>query len=476
MKMSFVPDFVTPFYASMSPINEDPSLAMDLTLAIVELFYNTKGNIEKKLGDLANIAIGYWPFYIVPINDNNAYLLEGKGLYNEKIKTRIDPTKIPMLSTFVDEGTIERFIGSIDKFVSKCEGFSGFDREEKKIDGLVPTGAFQNYFVNLFKNAKPLYFDTWFALNPGISETAVKYAHEEILKIFDDEPIEIMKKQQEALDELCEKWIAKIDDMLTNQEQDPVQSLKNKGAWQFPELAGPVDGMIEQLQGQVNSIRSAGRDEQVKESINLADQAIATDRDIDGALDDFRKNLKNLDDKITQERNDIDSDRKTWQSDIDSIRKIQERMRQAVKGFEDQEATFRSQFLEGRTVAFKSDKVVTCGLPTFLFNFLRKGKQETTVLAPIILDEVSTFHKSPFQEPKGYNDYEKMITEWFLKPQNAFEVQNNIKRADVFSLPNLKIDISNGFDHLLDIGYLDKKKHSEIRDQELHKLFVPGKT
>ncbi|HME55595.1 MAG TPA: hypothetical protein VKM55_25540 [Candidatus Lokiarchaeia archaeon] len=460
----------------MSPLNEEPSLAMDMTLAIVELYFDTKGNIEKKLGDLANVAIGYWPFYIVPINDNNAYLLEGKGLYSEKIKTRIDPTKIPVLSTFVDEGSVDRFLVSIDKFVSKSEGFSGFDREEKKIDGLIPTSAFQNYFVHLFKNSRALYFDTWFALDPSISETAVKYAHEEMLKIFDDEPIEIMKKQQEGLDELCEKWVAKLDDMLTNQEQDPVQSLKNKGAWQFPELAGPVDSMIEKLKSQISDIRSAGRDEQVKESINLADQAIATTGDIDGALEDFRKNLKNLDDKITQERNGIDSDRKSWQNDIDSIRKIQERMRQAVKGFEDQEATYRSQFLEGRTIAFKTDKVVTCGLPSFLFNFLRKGKQETTVLAPVILDEVSTFRKTPFQEPKGYNDYEKLIEGWFTKPQNAYEVQNSIKRADIFSLPNLKIDISNGFDHLLDVGYLDKKKHNEIRNQELHKLFTPGKT
>jgi len=255
-----------------------------------------------------------------------------------------------------------------------------------------------------------------------------------------------------------------------------VQSLKNKGAWQFPELAGPVDGMIEKLQGIVGEIRSAGRDEQVKESINLVDQAIGVNGEIDGGLEEFRKNLKALDDKITQEKNSIDSDRRTWQGQIDSIHKIQERMRQAVKGFEDQEATMRNQFLENRTIAFKTDKVVTCGLPSFLMNFLKKGKQETNVMAPIILDEVSTFHKSPFQAPKGFNEYEKAIDNWFLKPQNAYEVQNSIKRADVFSLPNLKIDVSNGFDHLLEIGYLDKKKHGEIRDQELHKLFTPGKT
>jgi hypothetical protein len=460
----------------MSPTNEEPTLAMDMTLAIVKLYFDTKGNIEKKLGDLANIAIGYWPFYIVPINDNNAYLLEGKGLYSEKIQTRIDPTKIPILSTFLDEGTNDRFIGSIDKFVSKCEGYSGFPRDEKKIDGLIPTAAFQNYFVHLAKNAKKLYFDTWFALTPGISETAVKYAHEEMLKIFDDEPIEAMKKQQELLDELCDKWVAKLEDQLATQEQDPVQSLKNKGGWQFPELAGPVDSMIEKLQGQINDIRSTGKDEMVKESINLADQAIATTGDIDSALSDYRKSLKTLDDKINQEKSTIESDRKTWQSNIDSIRKIQERMRQAVKGFEDQENVFRSQFLENRTIAFKTDKVVTCGLPAFLLNFLKKGKQETTVMAPIILDEVSTFHKSPFKEPKGFGDYQKAIESWFLKPQNSYEVQNDIKKADIFSLPNIKIDVSNGIDHMLDLGYLDKKKHNEIRNEELHKLLTPGKT
>nr|MDO8110079.1 hypothetical protein [Candidatus Sigynarchaeota archaeon] len=470
-----VNDYVTTFFATSTPgTDKEPTIAMDLTLVIVKLYLQTNGNIEKKMGDLANIAVGYWPFYLVPINSNNAYLLEGRGLYTEKIQTRVIPTKIPAISQFLDEGSIDRFIGSIDKFVAKMEGFKNFERDEKKIDGLIPVSAFLNYFVNFFKDIKKPYMDCSWSVDPSISDTAVKYAHEEILKIFDDEPIDLVKNQQAELDKLCEKWVGKLDTMIKEQEQDPVQSLKNKGEWMFPELAGPADSMLENLRGSIKEIRATSKNEDVKASINLADQAINTNSEIAKALDDYRNNLKNIDDKIAQEKSSIDSERKYWQDSIDGIRRIQERMRQAAKGFEDQENILRKKFLEERTISFKTNKVATCGMPVYLLNFLKKGKQETTVMAPIILEEVRTFHKNPYKEPKGFSDFEKWVTESFLKTQNAFDVQQNIKKQDIFTLPDLQIKVSNGIDDMLDLGYLDKKKHREIRDEELHNLFKKG--
>nr|MDO8084731.1 hypothetical protein [Candidatus Sigynarchaeum springense] len=469
-------DYVTPFYASTTPgtDTEQGSLAMDLTMVIVKLYFETKGNIEKKLGDIANIAVGYWPFYIVPINANNAYILEGKGLFSEKIRTRVLMTKLPAIGSFLDEGTIDRFIGSMDKFVAKCEGYQGFEREEKKIDGLIPVSAFQSYFMYFFKNIKKPYLDTSFSESPSMSETAVKYMHDEILKIFDDEPINFVKQQHGEFDKLCKKWIAKIEALIADQVQDPVESLKMKGEWLYPELASPVDQTIDMLKGQVKEIRASAKNEDVKASITLADQAINSSKEIANALDDYRRNLKNLDDKIAAEKNRIESDRKYWQDSIEAIRRLQERMLQAAKGFEEQEAVLRSKFLEERTISFKSGKVVTCGMPDFLINFLKKGKQETRVLAPVILEEVSLFHKNPFKDPKGFGDFEKWTSEYFTKAQNAFEVQQNIKKQDVFTLPNLKIDVSNGIDRMLDLGYLDKKKHGEIRDDELHNIFTKG--
>jgi hypothetical protein len=469
-------DFVSPFYAATSPgtDTEQGSLAMDLTMVIVKLYFETKGNIEKKLGDVANIAVGYWPFYIVPINANNAYILEGRGLYSEKIRTRVLQTKLPVLSSFLDEGTTDRFVGSMDKFVGRCEGYQGFEREEKKIDGLIPVSAFQNYFVYYFKNIKKPYLDTSFSEAPSMSDTAVKYMHDEILKIFDDEPITFMKQQHVLFDNLCKKWVAKLDEMIKEQIQDPVESLKTKGEWLYPELAGPVDQSLDTLKGQIREIRASAKNQDVKASITLADQAIGSSNEIAKALDDYRRNLKNLDDKITSEKNAIDSERKYWQDSIEAIRRLQERMLQAVKGFEDQEAIIRSKFLEERTISFKTGKVVTCGLPVFLLNFLKKGKQETRAMAPVILEEVSMFHKNPFKEPKGFSEFEKWMSDYFTKAQNAFEIQQNMKKQDIFTLPNLKIDVSNGIDRMLDLGYLDKKKHGEIRDDELHNIFTKG--
>ncbi len=469
-------DFVSPFYAATSPgtDTEQGSLAMDLTMVIVKLYFETKGNIEKKLGDVANIAVGYWPFYIVPINANNAYILEGRGLYSEKIRTRVLQTKLPVLSTFLDEGSIDRFVGSMDKFVARCEGYQGFEREEKKIDGLIPVSAFQSYFVYYFKNIKKPYLDTSFSEAPSMSDTAVKYMHDEILKIFDDEPITFMKQQHALFDNLCKRWIAKLDEMIKEQVQDPVESLKTKGEWQYPELAGPVDQSLDTLKGQIREIRASAKNQDVKASITLADQAINSSNEIAKALDDYRRNLKSLDDKITSEKNGIETERKYWQDSIEAIRRLQERMLQAVKGFEDQEAIIRSEFLEERTISFKTGKVVTCGMPVFLLNFLKKGKQETRAMAPVILEEVSLFHKNPFKEPKGFSEFEKMMSDYFTKAQNAFEVQQNMKKQDIFTLPNLKIDVSNGIDRMLDLGYLDKKKHGEIRDDELHNIFTKG--
>jgi hypothetical protein len=462
-------DYVTPFYSSTTPgtDTEQGSLAMDLTMVIVKLYFETKGNIEKKLGDIANIAVGYWPFYIVPINANSAYILEGRGLFSEKIRTRVLPTKLPAVSTFLDEGTIDRFVGSMDKFVAKCEGYQGYEREEKKIDGLIPVSAFQSYFVYYFKNIKKPYLDVAFSESPSMSDTAVKYMHDEILKIFDDEPINFMKQQHTAFDNLCKKWIAKLDGLIKAQVQDPVEALKTKGEWLFPELAGPVDQSLDTLKGQIREIRSSAKNQNIKGSITLADQAIK-------ALDDYRRNLKNLDDKITSEKNTIESERKYWQDSIEAIRRLQERLLQAMKGFEDQEAVIRSKFLAERTISFKTGKVVTCGMPVFLLNFIKKGKQETRAMAPVILEEVSLFHKNPFKEPKGFSDFEKAAADQFTKAQNAFEVQSNIKKQDIFTLPNLKIDVSNGIDRMKDLGYLDKKKHGEIRDDELHNIFTKG--
>ncbi|MBN2154054.1 MAG: hypothetical protein JW839_21535 [Candidatus Lokiarchaeota archaeon] len=469
-------DYVTPFYSSTTPgtDTEQGSLAMDLTMVIVKLYFETKGNIEKKLGDIANIAVGYWPFYIVPINANNAYVLEGRGLFSEKIRTRVVMAKLPALAAHLDEGTIDRFVSSMEKFVGRCEGYQGFEREEKKIDGLIPVSVFENYFVFFFKNMKKPYLDTSFAESPSMSETAVKYMHDEILKIFDDEPLNFMKQQHGAFDKACKKWIANLEGLIKEQIQDPVASLKSKGEWLYPELAGPVDQSLDTLKGQVREIRASAKNQDVKASITLADQAIASSNEIARALDDYRRNLKALDDRIASEKSRIESERKYWQDSIEAIRRLQERMLQAVKGFEEQEAILRSQFIEERTISFKAGKVFTCGMPVFLLNFLKKGKQETRTLAPVILEEVSLFHKNPFKEPKGFGDFERWTGEHFTKAQNAFEVQQNIKRQDIFTLPNLKIDVSNGIDRMMDLGYLDKKKHGEIRDDELHNIFTKG--
>jgi len=76
-------DFVCPFVQSTAPgsLKSKFNFSFDLTAVIIKLYFETKGKIEKKFGDLINIAVSYWPFYLVPINTNNAYILEGKNLY-----------------------------------------------------------------------------------------------------------------------------------------------------------------------------------------------------------------------------------------------------------------------------------------------------------------------------------------------------------------------------------------------------------
>ena len=93
-----------------------------------------------------------------------------------------------------------------------------------------------------------------------------------------------------------------------------------------------------------------------------------------------------------------------------------------------------------------------------------------------MLEEVSTLHKNPFKEPKGYSEFEKSLTTYFTKSSNEYDVQTNIKQQDLLSLPNLSIEVSNGIDTFLDMGYLNKKTHGKIRDEELHKLLTKGET
>jgi hypothetical protein len=465
----FTPDFVTPFFSPV--IEEQNPLAMDLTIAIVKLYFQTKGGIERKKGDLNNIAISYWPFYLVPINTNNAYFIEAKSLYSDRVKTRVNNVKLPNVTQDVDEASIDSFVKSIDKYVGKVEGFSNFERDEKKLDGFIPAASFSNYFQSLLRTIRQPYMDSSFSLDPTVSENAVNYTHQEVLKLFDDGPIDQMKSQQEQFESLCDKWIAKIENFMGDQIQDAVDSLKKKGDWLWPRPSDALDQTIDKLQDQLKILRTKGEEENVKESIMDADLASNTSADINRMLDDYKRNLRNLDDKVREETISIDEKRKGWQDSITTIRAIEERMQRAVRGFEDQEHTIRSKFLEDRTISFKTEKVVACGIPVLLLNFSRKGKMETTVMAPVILEEVSAFHKNPFKEPKGFSDFEKSVTDWFLGKQNEYEVQKSIKQQDLFSMPNLVIDVSNCIDKLLDLGYLDKKKHGAIRDDEVHNLF-----
>ena len=465
-------DFSAPFYGSSSTkIDKEPSLEMDLTMLIVKLYFETKGKIEKKYGDLNNIACGYWPFYIVPINTNNAYVLEGNGLFSEKIKTIVDKNNLPMVSQFIEETSVKDFIRSMEKFVNKIEAYDKFSREEKKIDGLIPIDEFTSYFMHLFKGTKKPYLDSSYNVEPTLSKNAVEYAHEEILKIFNDEPIEFLKKQGQEFEELVNKWLTKIEKNLETQIQDPIESLKKRGEWLFPILTEQIDGNISALQETLKEIRKNAKQELINETISATDLSINKSYDITHVLEEYKRSLKELDDKINEEKNRIERERTEWDGAIETLRDLIERERLAIKGFEDQEKKRRSKFIEGRTIAFKTDKVVTCGFPSYLLNFSKKGKMQTLVRAPLILEEVSLFHKNPYKEPKGYNEFEKSITNWYTKSQNEYEVQKNIKAQDIFSLPNLKIGVSNGIDKLLDLGYLNKKKHGKIRDDELHSLF-----
>nr|MDO8116970.1 hypothetical protein [Candidatus Sigynarchaeota archaeon] len=196
-------DFVTPFFSSTTTsLNDEANLAMDLTQIIVKLFFEAGKKIEKKFGNLENIACAYWPFYMVPINANNAYVLEAHGVYSEKIKTKVMTSKLPTIGQDLDEASIDRFIKSMDKYVGRMEGYPTFEREEKKIDGLISSATFGSYFVHLFKASRKPYLDISFVVEPTMSETAVNYMHEEIIKIFDDEPVTWMHNMQAEYEKL----------------------------------------------------------------------------------------------------------------------------------------------------------------------------------------------------------------------------------------------------------------------------------
>ncbi|MHA1681726.1 MAG: hypothetical protein ACTSUE_12015 [Promethearchaeota archaeon] len=471
-------DYVTPFVQSTttSSVKASFSFEFDLTSVIIKLYFDTGGKIEKKYGDLVNIAVAYWPFYIVPINASNAYIIEGKNLYGDKLDTKIQVSSLPALAQDVDEADAERFVKSLEKHVSKMEGYNGFPKEHKKIEGLIPKVMFQEYFVHLFKKLQKPYLDSYYPVPVDITENAVNFSHEEITKLFDDAAIDWASKDLEAMEGLCKKWIEKIQDLIDTQETDPIASLKKKGKYNFPVLIDGIDGLIANLKESVSNLRAQSKQEQLKESINRADTTINDSNEVTKILSDYRGNLKQLDDLIQHEVQEIEAQRKVWLQSIEKIRALQERERIAVTEFQESERSRRSRFLSERTISFKTDKVVLCGVPLFLLNFQNKknGKVSTMVLAPVLLEEASMLHKSPYRYPKGHDDFEKSANKWLLKPQNEYEVQSNIKSQDMLSLPNLTIEVSNGIDDFLDMGYLKKKTHKKIRDDELHQLLKKG--
>ena len=73
-------------------------------------------------------------------------------------------------------------------------------------------------------------------------------------------------------------------------------------------------------------------------------------------------------------------------------------------------------------------------------------------------------------ETSSFNDFQSIVSKYFLKEMSEFELQSNIKNQDMFSIPNLSIEVSNNIDEFLDMGYLKKKTHNQIRDKEIHQL------
>ncbi|MHA1791606.1 MAG: hypothetical protein ACTSVI_03110 [Promethearchaeota archaeon] len=467
-------DYVCPFIqvAANKSIKEKFDFSFDLTSVIIKLFFETKGKIEKKLGDLINIAVAYWPFYMVPIDANRAYVVEGKNLYNDKIATKVVVSKMPSISQNLEEGDLDKFIRSLEKHVNKMENYSRFDREEKQIEGIIPTNAFKSYFYHFFRLVQKPYLDSFYSINPDLSESAVNFIHEEISKVFNPEPVEFAKKDLNELEKVCDKWIKKTQDLIDNQELDPIKSLKNKGKWTFPILSENAEKIVGNLNEAIGDLRAKAKSEVLKESITQADQCINWSDEIKRVFADYKERLKHLEDVIRSEKNEIDAQHQYWVESIEKIRSLIERARKAVRGFEDQELQRQSMFISNKTIAFKTDKVVSCGLPVFLLNFQNRksGKMETLVRAPLLLEELSKLQKNPFTEPKGYKEFQKYMDDWFLKKQNEYEIQSAIKNQDMFSLPNLSIQVSNGIDDFLDMGYLNKKTHAKIRDEELHAL------
>ncbi|MBD3186823.1 hypothetical protein GF325_08360 [Candidatus Bathyarchaeota archaeon] len=470
-------DYVCPFVqsTSSSSIKASFDFAFDLTAAIIKLFFETKGKIEKKLGDLTNIAVAYWPFYIVPINNNNSYIIEAKNSYEQKVKTRVDSSKLPSLLQDVDEADVDRLVKSLEKHVSKVESHHKFNMEEKSISGFIPPDAFLNYFIHLFKRVQEPYLDSFYPVSPELSESAVQFIHDDLLNIFDDTALEWARDDLAEFEKLCNKWIGKIETLIENQESDPIESLKKKGQWNFPILVEGIDATAASMKEMFSKIRGMAKQENLKETIILTDRSINSTDDIKKTLEDYRDALDQLERQIRHEADEIEAQRKAWEDAIADLRDLLERERNAVQDFEESEKLRRSKFISEHTFAFKTSKVVLCGVPVFLLNFMdKKGRMTTEVRTPVILEEVSLFHKNPFKEPKGFSEFEKLVSNWMLKSQNEYEVQSNIKSQDLFSLPNLSIEVSKGIDEFRDMGYLDKKKHSKIRDDELHHLLKKG--
>ncbi|MFX0099921.1 MAG: hypothetical protein ACFFCS_10080 [Candidatus Hodarchaeota archaeon] len=474
----FTPDCVCPFFQSASGQSINDTLIfdfnMDLSVIITKLFFETggSGKVEKKLGDLQSIAVCYWPIYLVPIDDSNAYVLDGKNLYSQKVKTKVDMASLPGLNE-IDEGSIDSFVKSLEKHVGKMEGFKNFKREEKKIDGMISKNAFGDYFIPLLKKLEKPYNDNSFSLEPTLTANTVDFMHEEIKKVFDTDVFDWARNDASEVQKLCEKWIEKIELDIQNQEQDPVLSLKKKAEWNYPVMPTAVDGLIDTLKGQITQLRNNEKNEALKESIIIADQAASNSNEINKIMNDYAQKLKDLEQKIRQEEDIIAGERNYWQDTIERIKVLLERERNAAKGFEDDEKSNQSRFLEERTIRFKTDRVVVCGVPIYLLNFVKKGKMTTLVRAPVLLEPVGTLRKTPFMEPKGYSEFEKTVSDWLLKSQNEYEIQKNIKNQDMLALPNLKIYISDGIDKLLDLDYLKKKKHTKLQE-EIHEIITPN--
>ncbi|MHA1369513.1 MAG: hypothetical protein ACTSWN_07805 [Promethearchaeota archaeon] len=467
-------DYVAPFFQGEdTDLKINFNLYKDISALIIKKFFETGGKIEKKLGDLISLAVGYWPFYIVPLGSGNAYILDGKSVYKDKIKTWIVKEKLPDVAKILDESSIDAFISSMEKHVRQIEVFRSFEREEKVIDGLIPVNAFQTYFLKFFRRLEKPYYDSSFALEPSLSSNAVEFIHEEVMKIFNDDIFRWMDEEEKKVKDLCQKWISKIQKLLDDQEQDPVQSLKNKGLWHYPQIPDSISALLENTEKIVDDIKNNGEEEKVGENINLCDQGLNKTFDIKKVFEDYKRSLKALDEQIRLEANEIAAERKYWQESIDKIRSLIEREIQAIKAFRESETQFRNTFINERGITFKTDKVVSCGVPIFLMNFQKKDKVDTYLNIPLLVGQASKFGKNPFVENKSYNEFSKAAQEIFLKSLSEIELQKNIQNQDLFTLPNLKIHVSDGIDKFLELGFIDQKRQSKIQE-ELQAIFTKG--